>query len=1300
MKQLLLTIFLISTVTVFGQEWVDKMMTPGIKLEKASESFNDYWKGKEYQKGQGHKQFKRWEYFVSRRLNENGTFGNSQELYQALQEWVPVRERAGQNRDLTQRWKPLGPFVNPQGNQAGIGRVNDVTFHPTEVNEIWMGTPAGGAWRTTNYGESWTCMTEYLPGLGVSDIEFDPNNPEVIYIATGDRDAGDTYAFGIMKSIDGGQSWNTTGLSFNLAQNVRGNKVLVDPRNSNIVIAATSNGIYRSEDAGVNWIKTSNGSTNYSSMERNPENFDVLYASAYQGSSFIRSNDGGLTWEAITDGLSGANGARRGQIALTEANPDVVYIIYCTQQFGLQGIFKSIDAGLSFEEMTDESTPNILANSPQGAGTGGQGWYDLAIAASPDDENELYVGGVNIWKSTDGGQDWELNTYWQNFPGFSYSHADHHWLAFHPVTRDLWNGNDGGVFITQDQGQTWSDFNADFNITQYYRLAVSQTNPDVILGGAQDNGTDLFTAGNGIWRDVNGGDGMNNAISPTNDNIMIVSSQYGGMRRSTNGGASFGSVGNLPTGSGAWITPFEFDPTDPEGLTVYAGFQSLYKSVNGGGAWTIVQSPYNGANLEIVHISKANRDHLIIGDPRSLYLTRNGGDTWSNIGSQLNGTISWVETHPEEPGRIWVTLAGFSAGNKVMYSDDFGQNWTNISGNLPNVPVNCVEFEDGSDNRVYVGTDIGVFYKDDFTDKWQDFNIGLPAVIIDELEIQYSENVMRAATYGRGVWEIDLLEKNGSPQANFTVSKQAVCVGDSIQFQQGTSFGFQTMEWDFNNDGTIDATGENVTYAYAEPGIYNVRVIASGDNGTDTLIKERYITIEEFIPTLATYEETCANAPLNLSATGGVAYNWEPRQLFTSPFEFTTDFITDKDTTVSVTVSNAIGCQKTLELFVDVIDAPETEINNLSQVYCAADEVVEVEFLPVGGLASGTGIDGNSFNPAEGDFGLRTVNYEFTDETTGCTGFISQDVYINPETPEFLTQDIITCDGDSKTIELASNNDAAVFTGEGVEGNLFNSEGLSPGEYTISLEVNEGDACDGTDQLTVTVRDLPTITFTNLDDVYCSNSNLILIETEPSGAEFDGPGFISGNRWLPSRAGEGTHIIIAEYSDEFGCTNTVESSVEVVEGPENPTIARQGNVLAVINAGSNTVEWYTENDEFISEGALLEVSENGVYKAIMSNEFDCESEMQEFLVTGIAVAEVNTINAAVYPNPTIGTLNIVLANSNLTTYQIVNINGEAILSGSITDLQHSLDVSGLANGAYILNLVSSEGNATFPLIKK
>jgi photosystem II stability/assembly factor-like uncharacterized protein len=938
-------------------------------------AFNEYWKGKDYkQRGKGWKSFKRWEWFWEQRVYPTGQFPNPMQLYNENTNYASTHPK-GNNKTLDGNWNSMGPSQSP-GGYSGLGRLNCVRADPINTNIIWVGSASGGLWRSSDGGTTWSSNTDELPTLGVTDIAIDPSNTNIMYIATGDGDAGDTYSVGVLKSTDGGATWNTTGLNWNTSQQARLSRLLIHPTSPNILLAVGS-GIFKTTNGGTSWTQVAAGT--FRDMEFKPGSPETIYASG-NSSQVIRSTNGGDTWTSSSNGITG--GGQRLALGVSPANPNYVYAVLSASNSGLLAVCRSTDSGDNWTLRAN--SPNLLGWEVNGSDVGGQGWYDLAIAVSPSNANELYVGGVNNWKSTDGGASWTLSTFWYN-NGPPTAHADQHDLYFVPGTNILYAGNDGGIYRTSNSGTSWQWLGNGLKITQFYRLGVSATNPGVLIAGAQDNGTKRLNSNS--WFDAIGGDGMEALVDYTNENTLYGELYYGDIQKSVNGGASFFGIKNNITETGAWITPFVIHPNDPQ--TLFAGYANVWKTTDGGSTWNTI-STFGGGTLNILNISQSDPATLYAGRGAALYRTTDGGATpWTSLTTPLGATsITSLAIHAANPRMIWVTSSGYSAGNKVYQSTDGGSSWTNISGSLPNVPANSVVYQKNSPNRLYVGADIGVWYRDLTTTDWQDFNNGLPNVVIDELEIQYGSGKIRAATYGRGIWQSDLIQSQGvviAPSSSSIafglaeVGRSSDTVTVSI-----TSYGTDTLVISsISSPGTSFRLINRPTLPLKLASMQSVNVGAA-------FTPQVYGTVRDSIVILS----NAANAPvttLSLSGKGTIIGRAKVARMYTTssatapPSQlYTIDQTTGSPTAIGPTGITEIQTltirPTTEELYGTLTSASSTTVYRVSSIY---GDALAARIFPVGNMRA------IAFNRGDSLYGATTTGRLYRlNLTTGDTIYV------------------------------------------------------------------------------------------------------------------------------------------------------------------------------------------------------------------------------------------------------------------------------------------------------------------------
>jgi photosystem II stability/assembly factor-like uncharacterized protein len=690
---------------------------------------------------EAYKLFKRWEWYAEPRTYPTGTW-NYEKIDSAVealknkddgmilnQANTNVLDARIQEHNVTwpkKFWKPLGP--SNAIDDTNMGRVNSITFDPSNSKIIYIGTPDGGVWKTEDGGSTWDAKFDSQPTLSVGDVAIDPKDPKILYVATSDPFGynvpfwGGTYSVGVRKSMDGGRHWGKTGLRWKVGEQRTIRRLVIHPTDRKILLAATSDGLFRTNDGGTTWKQILTASTYDAQFQPNDGN--IAYATTTR---VLKSTNGGASFTPLSATCNGT----RYSLRIARSKPTTVYTL-CSDAV----VQKSINAGATW-------TP---AN-PSGVTL--YGYYDTVLAVSSVDANEVYVAGYDMMRTTNGG------TTWTSVP--VAGHVDNHCVTFFPGSgSSLLVGDDGGIFKSTNSGSTWTSLNKSLSITQFYDLGISKTDPAVMALGAQDNGNMKFNAG--AFSSITGGDGMRDFVDWSNANTIYASTQYGSFNRSTNGGSSFTSI-DTPS-SGAWEAPWQQDPITAN--TIYAATDKVYKSVDQGTHWTAIGSPLAGGGLfGELKVAPSNVNYIYAGGGTKLYRTNNGGSTWADVTAGLpvaTNFITDVDVSESDPNHVYVTFSGYNAGEKVYKSKDGGATWINISGGLPNLPADSIVHESRADDPLYVGTDAGVYYKTDHLHDWIPYKEGLPNVIVDHLEIHYGTKVIRAATYGRGTWEAPLVK--------------------------------------------------------------------------------------------------------------------------------------------------------------------------------------------------------------------------------------------------------------------------------------------------------------------------------------------------------------------------------------------------------------------------------------------------------------------------------------------------------------------------------------------------------------
>lgn len=688
-----------------------------------------------------------------------------------------MREQQTSSRNLSMSpWEPMGP-MNIGGRMLCLG------INPLNPQTIYAGSASGGLWKTHTEGAGvvgWERMDLGHPVLGVGAISISPADTNVMYVGTGEvynyqntapgianRITRGSYGIGILKTTNGGQTW-TKSLDWAYGD-LRGVADLqINPLNPNTVFAATSEGLYRSRDAGDSWQLVHNILMAVD-IEMHASDTTTVFVShgnlGTAGSGIYRSQDGGTSFSKLTNGLP-ASYTGKSLLAISESNPNILYASVANTFISI-GLYRSDDGGDSW---TLKNTDDVAKY---------QGWYSHDVAIHPLHPDTIIYVGIETWKSTDGGTTLSQKSVWSSWdfgqtpvggpegPPY-YVHADIHAAYFHPDNPDKsLLATDGGMFVSADVGENWEGRNGSFQATQFYaNFSNSTSDSSLAIGGMQDNSTAVYLGG-GSWRRVIGGDGLSAAINPINDNIIYGSYQYLGILKSTDRGVNFNQSVEPPELSGentSFAGPFELAPSAPD--VIFAGRERVYRSSNGGLGWTNVSGvPLDGGNPIIsMAIGKSDISLLyaatapLVAGPAKIFKSENGGASWLNVSASLPDRIATdIAFHPLDQDRIFVTFSGFGSSH-VYLSPDAGLSWTPIDAGIPDVPANTICIDPMFPDHLYVGNDLGVYASTDAGLTWDVFCSGLPeAAMVMHLSISPSNRKLRVATHGNGVYQTPLL---------------------------------------------------------------------------------------------------------------------------------------------------------------------------------------------------------------------------------------------------------------------------------------------------------------------------------------------------------------------------------------------------------------------------------------------------------------------------------------------------------------------------------------------------------------
>lgn len=747
-----------------AQSWKDMMYDNSYNFYEVCEAADKYFETVDpTAKGSGWMSYQRWRETNESKYWPSGDRSQVDPQFAAKQYQQFLKNNPSSKAIFGAGWKELGPWDidSITGHYApGLGRIEDMYIDANNPNRMYFGSRSGGFWRTTDGGASWVGTTDTLFASGVNALTARPTNPLDVIINM--QNSVNQYSHGIYRSNDAGDTWTQT--NFNPTQTGQGGlgttfrvyDIEYHPTIPNLVFVGTNKGLYRSTDDLTTWVQILS-TAEINEIKFHPTDANIMYI--YDGRSvngnrnrvYVSTNQGvsfSLTNQILANANSFAN------IEVSADCPDCLYF------HSSNGVWKSLDQGANF---TFLSNPNV-----------GRG----AFVVNDQDTSVMVVGGIDPFVTGDGGLNFQQSGYWSlgnsahgggtlsdnYFQTDVYVHAD--LRAAESVNGVLYLATDGFLCKSADNGMTWSVLSKGTPIRENYTLGISQSNHFCTMIGSQDNGTSLI--GENGWVEFYGADGMEAVVHPLNPDFMMASFQYGGRRRTLNRGLSqSGGHPSNESGSGnaAWVAPMAYDPNDP--FTLYHFSGEVWKSNDFGDNWTLAGTPttFGGFVIDQAAVAENNSNNLVVTRVNRILLSTDYGATYNNIYAGLpNATITDVAFDPKDDSTLVVVYDKYQDdGSKAFITHDMGQTWTNITYNLGNMPLRSVVIDHSNASVIYVGGEIGVYAMAKGDTVWTLYNPGLPNMSVREMEINYGSNTLRAATWGRGMWEYSLKDRKDFP---------------------------------------------------------------------------------------------------------------------------------------------------------------------------------------------------------------------------------------------------------------------------------------------------------------------------------------------------------------------------------------------------------------------------------------------------------------------------------------------------------------------------------------------------------
>jgi photosystem II stability/assembly factor-like uncharacterized protein len=704
------------------------------------------------------------------------------------------------------KWRFIGPEIMS-------GRIVDVAIPKGSKFTIYAASASGGVWKTINEGTTWEPIFEHAPSTSIGDVTISESDPNIVWIGTGESNIfrSSMSGTGVYKSQDAGKSWTHMGLPE--TQHI--GRIIIHPTNPDIVYVASSGheytynkerGVFKTEDGGKTWEKVFyiNEKAGVNDLAMDPSDSKILYATVWDrirhawndpkpgdNDAIYKTVDGGKSWSKIVKGLPPLKLVGRIGLDVSKSNPNVVYALMDNHNPARQAekgekdsygrlkkavikgaeVYRSDDKGETWKKVSESSKLIERLFSTYG-------WVFSQIRVDPNDENTVFIMGVPLLKSVDGGKTFKTSYY----PGL---HGDHHAMWIDPDdSNHIVNGNDGGINISYDGGKTWKNCE-NHGIVQFYNVAVDMAEPFNIYGSIQDNGSyrGPVTHRPGIdprweWESVPGGEASYLAVDPTHPNILYNESFYGRIRRSESINGEWKTKNIAPKAKkgdpplrGQWLAPFIISPHNP--FILYHGMQYVIRTLDKGETWERISpdltynDPKKQGDIPFATITTMSESPLKFGliyvgtDDGKVHVTRDGGKKWTEImkGLPYKKWVSRIVASEYDEGIVFLSQNGKRDDdfNKYLFmSTDYGRTWKDISHNIPCGPINVIKEDPKNKNLLYVGTDLGVYISLNRGKEWHSFCNNMPTTFVHDLVVHPRDNILVAGTHGRGVYVIDV----------------------------------------------------------------------------------------------------------------------------------------------------------------------------------------------------------------------------------------------------------------------------------------------------------------------------------------------------------------------------------------------------------------------------------------------------------------------------------------------------------------------------------------------------------------
>ena len=880
---ILISFQLIGQSTEGYPDWVVAMYKPNADIAIVLDLYDKHYLEHPFEKNQHTQYLKRWIRNISRDIT--GQYNNNLNQRQRDQIRINLDQYANKTRSTRRQsgnsWTGIGPFdwdheAASKSYAPGAAHMYTIEQASSDPDILYAGAATGGLWKSTDHGQNWEGLTLDLMENRVYALDIHPSNPSIVFADLLDN---------IYRTTDGGSNWQTTGDAGFQALTMDVLDLKFHPTEPDIIFAATSLGLYRTDDQGDNWSLIL--PNKIQEIEIHPGNDSIIYIIQQTGdiTKFYRSTDIGLSFQHQSTGWpvpTNPDHNRRAEIAVSPDAPDKVFALLTGSVnggSGLYGIYTSDDMGSSwtfsccgpqpggFPDL-NTSPPNInmMGWSDQGTDNGGQFYYDLALAVSPSDADSVFVGGVNLWISGDGGNSFTCPAKWSHSNKPNYVHADIHDINYY-ANGELWIACDGGIFFSDDNAVNISRRMYGIEGSDFWGFGASFWSGEVMLGGAYHNGTllknDSFYI-NG-WHCVDGGDGTGGFVNVGNDKRVYSNFNIKDLPDDRETPIPTRGYAKKPfthyivgRSSNIAFHPFEYH-------TQYFGSgECLY--VTRDDNYSVDTVFCFGADVADVEISWVNPDYIYLATfpghwtEKKIYRSTDAGQTWTDItpSSSVFSSNRWIPydltLSDTDPDVLWIARVANSVasydGQKVYKTADGGQSWINLTtAELDGEQLTNIVYQRGSNDGLWIGTRRAVYYRSNNLGDWMLCNDDLPASTFStRLVINYRTQKIRNAT-NRSVYEMPLIESS-IPLARLSVDKTySACSRDTFYFSDYSNISETGASWNWSFPGATWVSAydsRNPKVIYGITGTYDVSLIVGDVNGSDTVIHNGFITASNY----------------------------------------------------------------------------------------------------------------------------------------------------------------------------------------------------------------------------------------------------------------------------------------------------------------------------------------------------------------------------------------------------------------------------------------------------------------------